>query len=184
MSQQQSQNAATDTLDTRSTTLIVLNNQLESPSYKESSHTFQCPNGTIMIGRYHTGDENGQTAYLYASLKAIDSSGNIVPGTIAITYSSWSAWQKESSSDFAAPSNQVIAGRRHNGDENGDTSYMTGQIYFNNRLCYIEPEADSLRITVKESAGLWARKDIPMIRRWHSGDENGNTTYYFGRMVL
>jgi hypothetical protein len=183
MSQQQSQNDATATLDVTSVAQIVLNVQSTSQSYKESDSSFECPPNTVMIGRMHSGDENGQTVYQYATLKAIDSSGNTVPGSLVVENSGWSSPQKESSSDFQAPRNQVFTARRHKGDENGDTWYKTGQIYFNNRLIYIDPEPDDLKITVKESAGVWAKKDIPMIRRRHSGDENANTTYYFGRMV-
>ncbi|MFY0255282.1 hypothetical protein ACDQ55_15140 [Chitinophaga sp. 30R24] len=181
--QNQTETTAASTLDAKSTILIVVDRQSTSQSFKESNHSFTCPTGTIMIGRHHSGDENGQTLYMYATLKAVDSSGNTVPGTFEVENSGWSSPQKESSSDFAAPRNQVITAREHQGDENGQTWYKTGQIYFNDRLCYIEPEGDDLKITVKESAGVWAKKDLPIIHRKHTGDENGNTTYYFGKIV-
>jgi hypothetical protein len=164
--------------------MIVLDARLFSGAYRENDSSFECTPNTVMIGRMHIGDENGLTVYMFASLKAVDSSGNTVPGSIIVENSGWSSPEKESSSDFAAPGNQVFTGRRHRGDENGDTWYKTGQIYFNNRLCHIDPEPDDLKITVKESEGRFVIKDIPMIRRRHSGDENGNTTYYFGRIVL
>ncbi|HEY9257672.1 hypothetical protein [Chitinophaga sp.] len=182
--QNQTEATVAPALDATSTILVVVASKSTSQSFKESDHSFTCPTNTIMTGRYHSGDENGQTMYEYATLKAVDSSGNTVPGTFTVGNSGWSAGQKESSSDFGAPVNQVITAREHKGDENGQTWYKTGQIYFNNRLCYIEAEPDDLSITVKESAGSWAKKDIPMIRRRHSGDENANTTYYFGKMVL
>lgn len=49
---------------------------------KESGSYFLCPTNAVMTGRYHSGDENGQTQYEYATLKAVDEEGNAVAGTI------------------------------------------------------------------------------------------------------
>lgn len=91
---------------------IVPNVRTKSASIKESSGIeFLCPSNTVMTGRYHKGDENGQTQYEYANLKAVDEHGNIVQAKIEVTDIKWSAELKESSgSGFQAPANRVIHG--------------------------------------------------------------------------
>lgn len=84
---------------------IVPNVRSKSASIKESSGIeFLCPTNTVMTGRWHKGDENGQTQYEYATLKAIDEYGNIVQAKIEVTDIRWSSELKESSgSGFQAP---------------------------------------------------------------------------------
>lgn len=49
---------------------IVPNVRTKSSVIKESSGTeFLCPTNTVMTGRWHKGDENGQTQYEYATLR-------------------------------------------------------------------------------------------------------------------
>lgn len=58
------------------TIFVIPGKRFESASIKESDgKTFQCPENTVLTGRYHSGDENGYTVYQYATLKAVDESG-------------------------------------------------------------------------------------------------------------
>lgn len=70
---------------------IVPNIRTKSTSIKESSGVeFLCPNNTVLTGRYHKGDENGQTQYEYATLKVVDEQGKTVQATIEVTDIQWS----------------------------------------------------------------------------------------------
>lgn len=124
-----------NSLITKEKTLyLVTGTKSQSSSVKESSSEFICPSGTVMTGRYHKGDENGTTCYEYATLKAIDSEGNVTECTISIENITWSSAIKESSDyDFRAPKDKVIVGRRHKGDENGYTYYAYADVKVNGK---------------------------------------------------
>lgn len=85
---------------------------------------YECPTYQVLIGREHSGDENGNTRYECAPYATADGA---FYGT---TPQTWSQWLQESGknsggiSSFSCPSNQVMIGRAHRGDENGDTQYL------------------------------------------------------------
>lgn len=162
---------------------IIPNVRSLSSSMKESDSYYLCPTNTVMTGRYHDDDENGQTQYEYATLRAVDENGKTVSGTITVEDVQWSSPVSESSSNFNAPSNRVIVGRQHEGDENGDTQYATAVVKFNGQATFVEDIIMS--DPIKESAGIWFKTDgvRVMTGRRHSGDENDNTTYYSGTIV-
>lgn len=113
-------------------TIIVPNVRTESANMKESGSSFMCPSGTIMTGRAHTGDENGNTQYEYSTLKAINSKGEVIIGSITIEDIEWDTEFNESSGmGYDAPINRIVVGRQHLGDENGKTKYATAVIKFN-----------------------------------------------------
>jgi hypothetical protein len=157
---------------------IVPNVRTTSQSLKEKNSSFLCPTNTVMTGRYHGGDENGQTQYEYATLKAIDGSGNPVAGTITVEDVRWENSFKESSGGgYDALTGRVIVGRQHSGDENGQTKYATAIVKFNAQSTIIGNGINSSNI--KESSGTWFRTDQNRVitGRHHSGDENGQTYY-------
>lgn len=129
-----------------------------------------------MTGRWHKGDENGQTQYEYATLKIVDENNNPVQGNIVVTDIQWSSAIKESSgSGFWAPENRVIVGRYHKGDENGVTEYATAVIFVNGELAKtIDRESHA---SFKESSGTWfvTNAQRVIVGRVHKGDENGLT---------
>ena len=92
---------------------------------------------------------------------------------------------KEKNSYFLCPSNTVLTGRCHSGDENGMTRYQTVIMKFNSKKAKVThyPEAD---LVVKESGGLEVlpKDNLVMIGIKHSGDENGFTTYCQGYIVI
>ena len=50
---------------------IVPNRRTVTSGMKESGSYFLCPTNAVMTGRYHSGDENGQTQYEYATQKTM-----------------------------------------------------------------------------------------------------------------
>ncbi|UFH48285.1 hypothetical protein [Pseudomonas sp. KNUC1026] len=94
-------------------------------NFNEKTGTwFDCPQDTVMVGRAHTGDtESGKTTYRCATVTyqkrptIVELSGN---------------WQKvsERKHDFSCPAGEALVGRRHKGDENGDTYYRCGRLKF------------------------------------------------------
>ena len=159
---------------------IIPNVRSLSSSMKESDSYYLCPTNTVMTGRYHKDDENGQTQYQYATLKAVDENGNVVSGTITVEDVQWSSPIKESDSTYNAPANRVIVGRQHADDENGDTRYATAIVKFNGDVTYIEDIISSTGIV--ESAGAWfiTESNRVITGRSHNDDENGMTYYYSG----
>lgn len=92
-----------------------------TPSANDKRYIFYtCPTNTVMTGRHHDGDENGDTRYQCASL--VDSKTNL---PVLVEPSVWSSEQKESSSTAEeCPTDQVMIGRAHKNDENGETRYV------------------------------------------------------------
>lgn len=164
---------------------IIPNRRTVTSGMKESGSNFLCPTNTVMTGRYHKGDENGQTQYEYATLKAVDENGNAVAGNITVENVTWAASFKESSgSGYDAPANRVIVGRKHTGDENGQTSYATAVIKIDGKSTVLQEGTTST--SIKESSGIWFKTDANrvMTGRHHSGDENGRTYYTSARVVI
>lgn len=90
-----------------------------SGDVKESAGTsYLCPVNTVMTGRQHQGDENGNTKYLCSPLTYQGRGVSVNPNG-----GSWSEAIVESTSQFVCPDNQILNGRYHKGDENGQTKY-------------------------------------------------------------
>lgn len=164
--------------------LIIPDKRSVSTSMKESNSSFLCPSNCVITDRWHKGDENGQTQYEYATLKVVDENGQIQSGTITVEDVKWHESIKESSKSFKAPSNRVIVGRKHSGDENGQTQYATAIVKFNGEATIVMEGSSTL--IDKESSGTWFKTDSKsvLIGRYHNHDENGYTTYYTGTIVV
>lgn len=145
---------------------------------KEKNSYFLCPSNTVLTGRCHSGDENGKTWYEYSTLAAFDENNSVVQGNIIVDDIQWSPWFKESSGNgYDAIENRVLVGRQHNGDENGETGYAIGEVFFNGFPTTII--GYEISAPLHESDGVWfnSDKDHVVTGRHHYGDENG-TTYY------
>lgn len=95
---------------------------LWSGPLKESSSTYVAPNDQAIVGRWHSGDENGSTKYL---------AGMFFWQGQQLRFSSaptWSGALKESKHSWRAGSGQVMIGRQHQGDENGTTKYLSALV--------------------------------------------------------
>lgn len=164
---------------------IIPDKRTVTSGMKESGSYFLCPSNTVMTGRYHKGDENGQTQYEYATLKAVDVNGNLVSGTITVEDVKWDSSIKESSGNgYDAPANRVIVGRQHKGDENEQTQYATAIIKIDGKTTTLEEGINSP--SIKESSGIWFKTDENrvMTGRHHSGDENGQTYYTSAKVTI
>lgn len=141
-----------------------------SAPMKEAGSNYICPNGEIMVGRRHQGDENGDTRYQCAK---ITYSG--IP--VAVGQGTWSHNIKESDGVFfQCPQNFVMIGRRHKGDENGKTSYLCAPLTLSGYGLTLTPQSWSDPIKEADSSYTCPPSQL-MIGRWHKGDENGDTRY-------
>lgn len=151
-----------------------------SEPIRESNSSFSAPAGNVIVGRKHTGDENGMTEYQYAPLIADPTQSTSLSVTLASVH--WVDAGKESASDFNAPPGWVIVGREHEGDENGDTKYQIAQVLVGSAICKTVDVTTSNPI--EESAGIWYVSPSmgtlmqAITGRKHQGDENKPTTYY------
>ncbi|GAA3411704.1 hypothetical protein [Streptosporangium vulgare] len=137
---------------------------------------FTCPTNTVLTGRSHYGDENAPTTY-YCSFVLIDGE------QAQVHLGDWTSRQKESRSDYSAPDNQAVAGRWHEGDENGGTRYRTAGVYWRGQRVLLAN--GDISGVYKESSHTWhASGNTVMTGRLHSGDENGKTYYRFATVTL
>ncbi|NEO82555.1 hypothetical protein, partial [Moorena sp. SIO4G3] len=83
---------------------------------------------TVLTGREHKGDENGETRYRYSKIQY----NGIYCG---LNDSIWSNNIKESSGNWSiATTNKVMTGRQHSGDENGETKYQYSSIILETKI--------------------------------------------------
>ncbi|MGI0120387.1 hypothetical protein [Zooshikella sp. RANM57] len=95
---------------------IILKNPYSLGSDEESSSSFTCEGFSIMVGRNHRGDENGDS-YMKCAYPYTKDGKRIKP--IIEHYDS----QTQSSSNFDSTSyNMIMVKRSHYGDENADTN--------------------------------------------------------------
>lgn len=156
-------------------TRLAINTNGWSNNYKESSHEYVCASDQVMIGRVHSGDENGATKYRCATIAWGRS-----PGIEAAKISSNTI--RESSSSYTCPDNTVMVGRHHIGDENGNTWYQCADLTINNDLAKVTERFWSDWIKESRSSYACPFNQI-MVGREHSGDENGKTRYQCARVV-
>jgi hypothetical protein len=168
-------------LDDRSGRRVLLGRRVWSEKIKEAGSDYECPAGSVLTGRWHSGDENGSTRYQYACLY-VELEGE--PSLSVTRNRVQSAQMKESGSSYQCPPNTFLTGRWHEGDENGKTQYEYADVYIQGL-----PAASTDRVSsdsIKESAGI--KYTCPgtsvMTGRSHSGDENGHTRYEHGNVAL
>ncbi len=102
---------------------------------------------------------------------------NVANCDIQLDSTGWTVGRKESEDTFRCPSDEVMIGRRHEGDENGDTSYMCARVIHNGNAVGIA-DTDSWSGAQKESSSSFTCPNSEvMIGRQHHGDENGDTKY-------
>ncbi|MFG2623153.1 hypothetical protein ACGFXC_36650 [Streptomyces sp. NPDC048507] len=96
---------------------------LWSDPIKESDGVeFVAPDGKVIVGREHKGDEMGKTRYCYADLLAPSGS------KLTVTPGEWTALERENSHSAQAPADHILVGRVHQGDERGRTRYLFGTV--------------------------------------------------------
>ncbi|QEV57073.1 hypothetical protein CP981_26220 [Streptomyces platensis] len=92
-----------------------------SSAQRESNSFFAAAPHKALVGRVHSGDENGSTRYATASM-------TWQGRPVTLTSYRWTPGQRESSSHSRAGAGEVMTGRQHNGDENGQTFYQYARV--------------------------------------------------------
>ncbi|GAA2902798.1 hypothetical protein GCM10010517_68740 [Streptosporangium fragile] len=88
----------------------------------------------------------------------------------------YSETQQESVSWFVCPTNQVLTGRSHKGDENADTTYTCSWIFINDEQ--VKVSIGDWSLSQKESNSSYSSPpDQALVGRRHALDENGPTLY-------
>lgn len=163
--------------------VVDLENVQLSQPFKQSELDFVCPANTCIVGRIHTGDENGTTQFKYARLIPDPNSG--VVGAISLTNPMTTGNFRQSDFNYNAPSGYVITGWQHSGDENGNTSFQYSKVSFITAPATASYNTDNSMVSanIQESAGVWWTGQIMgelaqfLTGTSHDGDENGTTTY-------
>ncbi|MER5622308.1 hypothetical protein ABT061_14835 [Streptosporangium sp. NPDC002544] len=88
----------------------------------------------------------------------------------------YSATKPEPSHKFVCPTNQVLTGRSHYGDENADTTYTCSWIFINDEQVQVSIGDWSLRYT-ESNSNYSSPPDQALVGRMHVWDENGDTWY-------
>lgn len=178
---------------------IIVREVKTSPNFKENDSNFICDSGMVIIGRHHSGDEKGYTQYKQGKLEFKNKNYNEIY-EICLYDSTVSEKIKEASSKFYCKPGQVIIGRNHNGDENGNTQYTTAKVKIKmkgsanedcNTCAYTSFEDNVMLKESQKNTGsnLRAEKCVddcyyPMVGREHNGDENGNTRTWFSKLIF
>ena len=112
-----------------------------------------------------------------------------------------SYYLKASQEHFLCPSNCVLTGRCHSGDENGktwyeyaeleavdengETRYQTGLLKCNGKLVKVVPyPLADMCVYASSGKTVYPKDNLVIIGIKHSGDENGITTYCQGYIVV
>lgn len=167
--------------------------------FNNGTSSYKAKFGCVIVGRKHTGDENGLTYYLTGKPKIfdVDLRNEVHEVRFAVFDRHNSDSFKQSNLNFTCEGNNVIVGRTHTGDENGFTTFVYAELAvkkvnligkYNYSIGVVEPKdsllfEESIKIA-KESNGEWAFSKLgeyylPMVAMSHSGDENGTSTYGF-----
>ncbi|GAA3019961.1 hypothetical protein GCM10017559_50360 [Streptosporangium longisporum] len=88
---------------------------------RESSSLFEAPENQVIVGRRHSGNENGYTYYEQAALWWQGRQ-------LRVVLSPWGSDVRESNHSVSASPYHVMTGRVHYGDENGYTAYRFGSV--------------------------------------------------------
>ncbi|GAA0855744.1 hypothetical protein ACFQVD_15365 [Streptosporangium amethystogenes subsp. fukuiense] len=148
-----------------------------SATLKESNSVYTCPAGEVLTGRSHRGDENGWTTYQCSRIR-ID--GELV----SVQHNaSWGPNQWENDSYFVTSGDQAFVGRRHFGDENGLTAYLSATLYWRGSQVRLTSRNWTQEVR-EDNHSSQAGIDQVMTGRWHRGDENGFTSYEYGTVTV
>lgn len=89
----------------------------------------------------------------------------------------WSAWQKESASDFKCGDAKALMGREHQGDENGQTRIRCASVTQFERLVTINESRHEA--TPINNFNFTCPSPKVLIGRGHKGDETKGETWFY-----
>lgn len=114
---------------------IAVLDRYNSDSFKQSNLNFTCEGNNVIVGRAHTGDENGFTTFVYAELavKKVNPIGRynysigvvepkdplLFEESIKIAKESNGEWALSKLGEYYLP----MVAMSHSGDENGTSTY-------------------------------------------------------------
>ncbi|MBO3747341.1 hypothetical protein J5X84_14790 [Streptosporangiaceae bacterium NEAU-GS5] len=149
-----------------------------SARIQESGGVFYCPENQVLTGRAHHGDENGYTTYYCATIYV-----NGEP--VEVSRYLFEVKVKENASRYETPEDNVVVGRRHDGDENGYTWYYSATLAWRGRPVHLVDRSwvDGLKESDHISKGVPGARQV-MTGRRHSGDENGRTGYQYATVYF
>ncbi|WP_166367078.1 hypothetical protein [Pseudomonas akapageensis] len=108
--------------------LILVERSTLGPVKESTSGEQKCRNNSVMTGRSHEGDENGDTEYTCAKVK--DKWGDYLQVIeVAWGYNAAEGGSDKKGHEYVCPDNQVMIGRYHEGDEHGETRYLCGTLW-------------------------------------------------------
>lgn len=145
-----------------------------SPKMNEKGSEFACTGDTFLVGREHSGDENGKTSYLCAT-------GYQFGRPLTVSNRVLSGATKEAYSDYACPDNTVMTGRLHYSDENGDTYYECATLIGELGPLQVAPGPMS-GSQPENNSKFECPQNTVLIRRKHDSDENGPTWHVCGAL--
>ena len=197
-----------DDIDTPTLDPVLLGSMSTSNDLKESDHSFTCSNDKVMVGRKHEGDENGDTYYTCQTVQGRNQETFVIKESFTSAKIEECGRRKPDGEDkdapdktcaeavnydkdsmdyiyFTCPTDSVMIGRAHKGDENGYTDYKCATLYKNtedekNKLVV---KLDDWSDAVKEpGSDFTCGTDKVMVGRAHESDENGYTKYRCGQL--
>ena len=178
----------------------------ETRAHSEKGFSATCPANTVVISRYHLGDENKNSQLRCGTFAAYYSEngnnrpcrGEQVRGiTITVEDRYWMDWKKQSCKKgkgcdgqnpkgyYKAPDGYVFTGREHRDDENGDTRWEVGRVYVSNGktkkpvTMYSPANSEEYGEHKGENDYGWSGKNGAYIMTgyYHTGDEEGSSWY-------
>ncbi|GLX93051.1 hypothetical protein [Herbidospora sp. NBRC 101105] len=143
---------------------------------KESNSTFFCPEHQMLIGRAHTGDENGTTTYYCGQIYVNDVRVEVLPERYWVRVN-------EPNSVYTVPDGYALTGRYHYGDEKGYTVYYAQMMRWQGKAMRIVGRHWTADMKESKHVSLSPTGEI-MTGRYHYGDENGRTAYEYAKVAV
>lgn len=144
---------------------------------KEKGSKFKCeeeyPN-SFLIGRRHKGDENQATGYLCGTATQFGK-------PVTISDHKLSDNVKESDHEYNCPTNTIMTGREHDGDENKATRYQCAKATGPMGDLQVTPEEWS-DPQIESASEFECTDNTVLVARKHYGDENQSTWHKCARL--
>ncbi|MFK3726279.1 hypothetical protein ACI2KE_20945 [Pseudomonas monteilii] len=151
-------------IDTPPLAATALHNFSEH-ALEEYDSEFNCPAGKAIVMRNHKGDERDDTTYGCAELRQNGKTATF--GNVTTS----EAIKESGGHYFTCPPNQVMTGRDHDGDENGDTRYRCASPIVNGHALTVKPDPYWSFAEKEHESTFDCRPGKLMAGRWHDEDD-------------
>jgi hypothetical protein len=143
---------------------------------RESDSYFWCPQDEVMIGRAHSGDENGYTTYFCGQIY-IDNQ------RVEVLEPPYKDDEWEDTTHFVTPDDYALVRRDHYGDENGFTFYYCARLSWQGKPVRLVDRRWTEEMKESKHSSRAGANEV-MTGRHHFGDENGRTKYQYARVTV